>query len=74
MPTYSYRCDNEDCNHAFDERQSISADALTGCPKCQKDTLRRLIVRGGGVIFKGNGFYCTDYKNIKPPKGLDGSI
>jgi putative FmdB family regulatory protein len=69
MPTYEYRCD--DCNHTCEERQSITADPLVICPKCQKDTLRRLISRGGGIIFKGSGFYCTDYKNVKPPKNLD---
>ena len=69
MPTYDYRCDN--CGHAFENFQPITSDALKDCPECQKDTLRRLIGRGGPVIFKGSGFYCTDYKKTEPPKGVD---
>ena len=69
MPTYDYRC--EDCQHRFEEIQSITADPIKTCPKCKKDTVRRLISGGGGVIFKGSGFFCTDYKNVKPPKGLE---
>jgi len=69
MPTYGYKCDSE-CGHVFEEFQRITADPLKNCPKCQKDTLKRLIGGGGGIIFKGTGFYCTDYKNNGPPKGL----
>jgi len=63
MPTYDYRC--EDCGHTFDAFQRMSADALTECPKCKKATLRRLIGSGGGIIFKGSGFYETDYKRAR---------
>jgi len=61
MPTYEYKCTN--CNHQFETFQSINASSLTKCPKCGKDELVRLISGGGGIIFKGTGFYCTDYKS-----------
>jgi putative FmdB family regulatory protein len=64
MPTYVYEC--EACAHTFEEFQSILAERLTKCPKCSKDRLKRLIGSGGGVIFKGQGFYATDYKT--PPR------
>jgi putative FmdB family regulatory protein len=61
MPTYDYRC--EACGHAFEEFQSITADPLKTCPECSKDQLRRLIGTGAGIIFKGSGFYETDYRS-----------
>jgi putative FmdB family regulatory protein len=61
MPTYEYAC--EDCGHHFDEFQSITAPVLTDCPACKKKALKRLIGTGAGLIFKGSGFYVTDYKN-----------
>jgi putative FmdB family regulatory protein len=61
MPTYDYVC--EACNHHFEEFQSIKADALKECPECHRKKLRRLIGPGGGLIFKGSGFYCTDYRS-----------
>lgn len=61
MPTYDYQCDG--CGHRFEEFQSMKADPLKICPACKHDTLRRLIGGGAGLIFKGNGFYITDYKN-----------
>jgi putative FmdB family regulatory protein len=60
MPTYEYKCDN--CNHTFETLQSIKAEPLTKCPKCGKNKLRKLISGGTGLIFKGSGFYLTDYK------------
>jgi len=65
MPTYDYRC--EACGHEFHEFQSIVADALTKCPDCGEDKLRRLIGSGAGIIFKGSGFYETDYKRARQP-------
>ena len=59
MPTYGYQC--EKCGHQFEELQAMSAPALEKCPEC-KGKLKRLIGGGMGVIFKGKGFYSTDYK------------
>lgn len=61
MPTYEYRC--EACGHEFEEFQSITAAPLRKCPSCKKTKLRRLIGMGAGVIFKGSGFYQTDYRS-----------
>jgi len=61
MPTYEYRC--RSCGHRFEEFQSITAGALRKCPKCGRMTLERLIGPGAGVIFKGSGFFATDYGN-----------
>jgi putative FmdB family regulatory protein len=61
MPTYEYQCDA--CNHNFDEFQSMKDDPLTKCPKCGKKKLRRVYGAGAAVIFKGSGFYQTDYRS-----------
>jgi putative FmdB family regulatory protein len=61
MPTYEYKCDN--CEHTFEEFQSITAQPLKKCPSCGKLKLRRLIGTGAGIIFKGSGFYATDYRS-----------
>jgi putative FmdB family regulatory protein len=61
MPTYDYECDA--CKHAFEKFQSIKAPVLRKCPKCGRQKLRRLIGIGAGVIFKGSGFYQTDYRS-----------
>jgi putative FmdB family regulatory protein len=60
MPTYEYKCTN--CNHTFEYFQPMTADPLTKCPKCG-GKLKRIIGTGAGTIFKGSGFYQTDYKN-----------
>lgn len=59
MPTYQYRCNA--CKHSFEEFQRMTADALVDCPACKEPSLKRLIGAGGGVIFKGSGFYVNDY-------------
>lgn len=61
MPTYEYEC--RACGHTFDVFQSMSADALTICPACDKKQLRRLIGGGAGIIFKGSGFYVNDSRS-----------
>ncbi len=61
MPTYEYAC--QKCGHEFEHFQSMSAAVLKKCPKCKKAGLKRLVGGGAGLIFKGTGFYITDYKN-----------
>ncbi len=61
MPTYDYRCTS--CNHAFEHFQSMSSPLLKKCPKCAKSKLERLIGAGAGLLFKGSGFYITDYRS-----------
>src|SRR5690349_22767628 len=61
MPTYEYQCDA--CDHNFDEFQSFSDEPLKKCPQCGKKKLRRLFGTGAAVLFKGSGFYETDYRS-----------
>ena len=61
MPTYDYLCDG--CGHKFEERQSFTADVLTVCPACGESKLRRLFGTGAAILFKGTGFYETDYRS-----------
>jgi len=60
MPTYEYACAK--CGHTFEQFQSMRDEPLKKCPKCKKPALKRLIGGGAGLIFKGSGFYITDYK------------
>ena len=69
MPTYEYACDN--CGHEFEEFQSITAKPLKKCPSCGKSKLQRLIGTGAGVIFKGSGFYETDYRSESYKKAAE---
>jgi len=61
MPTYDYICEN--CGYEFEQFQAITASSLRKCPECGKKSLKRLIGAGAGVIFKGSGFYQTDYRS-----------
>lgn len=61
MPTYDYVCDG--CGHAFELFQSMTDSVKKTCPKCGKKKLRRLIGTGGAIVFKGSGFYKTDYRS-----------
>lgn len=61
MPTYDYVCDA--CGHEFETFESIKADPQTTCPECRKENLRRKLGPGAAVIFKGSGFYQTDYRS-----------
>ena len=61
MPNYDYECPN--CEKRFEIFQNMSAPRLTNCPECGKSGLKRLIGSGAGIIFKGSGFYCTDYRS-----------
>lgn len=69
MPTYEYECGN--CQHTFEEFQAMSDKPLKKCPSCGKLKLQRLIGAGAGIIFKGSGFYETDYKRKSQPKVTD---
>ncbi|MHC5011579.1 MAG: FmdB family zinc ribbon protein [Planctomycetota bacterium] len=66
MPTYDYQC--KACGHAFEHFQVMSARKLRKCPDCGKSSLVRLVGAGAGVIFRGSGFYETDYKRQGSPK------
>src|SRR5262245_44636316 len=61
MPTYEYLCDA--CGHRFDEFQSFKDDPLKVCPTCKEEKLRRLFGPGAAILFKGSGFYETDYRS-----------
>src|SRR5437764_7564893 len=61
MPTYEYKCDA--CGYAFERFQPITAEPIKRCPECKKAKVRRLIGTGAGMIFKGSGFYITDYRS-----------
>jgi putative FmdB family regulatory protein len=61
MPTYEYRCSN--CKNDLEIFQSIKAKPIRKCPKCGKNTLQRLISTGGAVLFKGSGFWQTEYRS-----------
>jgi len=72
MPTYDYRC--ESCGHEFERFQSMTEKPLKKCPECD-GAVKRLIGSGAGIIFKGNGFYQTDYKSApasSAPSGKSG--
>ena len=80
MPTYDYVCDA--CGHEFELFQSMTDSVKRTCPKCKKRKLRRLIGTGGAIMFKGSGFYQTDYRSEsykkaaaadKPPSKKSGS-
>ena len=64
MPTYEYEC--KDCGYKFEKFQQMVDKPLKQCPKCN-GAVKRLIGRGAGIIFKGPGFYATDYKKGTPP-------
>ncbi len=60
MPTYQYQC--KQCGHTLEEFQSMTEPPLVTCPNCHTDNLLRVMGTGSGVIFKGTGFYLTDYR------------
>ncbi|MCH7918628.1 MAG: zinc ribbon domain-containing protein [Planctomycetes bacterium] len=69
MPTYGYKCDH--CEHEFELFQSITASSRRTCPECGKRKLRRLIGMGAGILFKGTGFYQTDYRSESYKKAAE---
>jgi len=66
VPTYDYVCDG--CGHEFELFQNMTDEKETDCPECHEPKLRRLFGVGAGIIFKGSGFYQTDYKLKESPK------
>ena len=73
MPTYDYECDA--CQHKFELYQGINDEVQKKCPECKKNKLRRLIGTGAAIVFKGSGFYQTDYRSdsYKKAKAADSS-
>jgi len=69
MPTYDYICDA--CGHVWEEFQSITAEPTKKCPTCKKKKARRRIGSGAGIIFKGSGFYQTDYRSDSYKQAAD---
>lgn len=67
MPTYDYKCEN--CGHTFEKFESMTAGPARKCPRCKKMQLNRLIGAGAGIIFKGSGFYETDYRSESYKEG-----
>jgi len=61
MPTYEYQC--EACGHTFEVFQSITADPVRVCPVCKRRKVKRLLGTGAALLFKGSGFYQTDYRS-----------
>jgi putative FmdB family regulatory protein len=61
MPTYDYKC--KACDHSWEEFQSIKAPPTKKCPSCGKPKAERQIGAGAGLIFRGSGFYITDYRS-----------
>ena len=69
MPTYDYEC--KKCGHNWEAFQSIKAEALKKCPECKKHAAKRVISPGAAILFKGSGFYQTDYRSDSYKKAAD---
>ncbi len=69
MPTYEYHCAG--CGHEFERFQKMSAEPVEVCPECDEPKVVRRISSGGGILFKGPGFYATDYRKSPPPASTD---
>lgn len=67
MPTYDYECDG--CGHCWELFQKITDDKITKCPECKRPKARRLFGTGAAIVFKGSGFYQTDYRSESYKKG-----
>ncbi len=71
MPIYEYKCSS--CHYEFEKLQSMKDETLIKCPNCHKNTLKKLVSGGAGLIFKGSGFYITDYKSNSQSKSKEKS-
>ena len=69
MPTYDYEC--KSCEHTFELFQSINEPVKKKCPRCKKNSLRRLFGTGAALLFRGSGFYQTDYRSESYKKGAE---
>ena len=69
MPTYDYICDA--CGHEFEAYERITAQPQTECPECKQLQLRRKIGPGAAILFKGSGFYQTDYRSDSYKKAAE---
>jgi len=69
MPTYDYEC--AACGHRFEEFQAITAAPIRTCPKCKRRKVKRMIGSGAGILFKGSGFYQTDYRSESYKKAAE---
>lgn len=69
MPTYEYKCTA--CDHRLEKFQSMTDKPLRKCPECGKSTLERLIGTGAAILFKGSGFYQTDYRSESYKKAAE---
>ena len=69
MPTYDYECTA--CGHTFEKFQPITARPIRKCPRCEKSKVRRLLGAGAGIIFRGSGFYQTDYRSESYKKAAE---
>ena len=69
MPTYDYKCD--DCGYEFEQFQTITARPIRKCPRCGREGVKRLIGVGAGIIFRGSGFYETDYRSESYKKAAE---
>ena len=69
MPTYDYLCD--DCGHTFELFQQMTDSVKRKCPECKKNKLRRLFGTGAAIVFKGSGFYQTDYRSDSYKKAAE---
>ena len=67
MPTYEYVC--RACGHEFERFQKMTEDPVQVCPECDEQRVERRISTGGGIVFKGPGFYATDYRKTPPSGG-----
>lgn len=69
MPTYDYEC--KKCGHTWEAFQSIKAEPLKKCPECKKNSASRVIGPGAAILFKGSGFYLTDYRSDSYKKAAE---